>query len=287
MIIERLLQNVPLARFLDEHYLRQPFSLPGGCREYCRLGDWAAIERLLRQSDVDVIVGREGERWGGERPADLHRARALLAEGYTIGIRHAERHDAGLADLAEAFRHDFCAAIDIHAYCTPGGSPGFGWHYDAEEVFVLQTHGGKEWQLRKNTVNPWPLVETLPADMRHEREIMPLVRCTLAAGDWLYIPSGWWHRTEAGEESISLSIGVLAATAIDVYDFLRTRLVDSLRWRQRLPACGGVVPAEDGEAMAGRYRELFRELGADLAKEFQRAEMAQEFLRHRDSVVRH
>ena len=284
-MIERLLRDVPVSRFLNEHFLRQPFSLPGGCSEYCHLGCWDTIERLLGHSDVDLIVGRQGERWAGERPANLSAARALTAESYTLGIRHAERHDPALAELAAAFRHDFHSPIDIHLYCTPGGCPGFGWHYDAEEVFVLQTHGGKEWQLRKNTVNPWPLVETLPADMRHEREIMPMVRCTLAAGDWLYIPSGWWHRTEAGEESISLSVGVLAATAIDVYDFLRARLLESLRWRQRLPAGGAAVATADREAMTGRYREIFRELGTDLAKELQREGLAQEFLRHRDSAV--
>src|SRR5947209_3055839 len=136
----------------------------------------------------------------------------------------------------------FLAPIDVHVYCTPAGQPGFGWHYDAEDVFVLQTAGRKEWSLRKNTVNPWPLAEALPADMRHEREIMPVLRCTLAAGDWLYIPAGYWHRTRAGEESVSLSVGVLSASALDVYDFLRRQLLSSLRWRQRLPPAGGASP---------------------------------------------
>src|SRR5204862_57834 len=128
--------------------------------------------------------------------------------------------------------------IDVHVYCAPGASPGFGWHYDAEDVFILQTVGSKEWWLRKNTVNPWPLVEALPADMRYPREIMPVLRCHLLAGDWLYIPAGYWHRTQAGEESISLSVGVLAATAVDVYDFLRREVLASLRWRKRLPVAG-------------------------------------------------
>ena len=36
---------------------------------------------------------------------------------------------------------DFAAPVDVHLYCTPAGQPGFGWHYDAEDVFVLQTAG--------------------------------------------------------------------------------------------------------------------------------------------------
>jgi 50S ribosomal protein L16 3-hydroxylase len=287
MVIEQLLGAVPLATFMEEYFLRQPFSLSGGCRHVCRLGSWSTIERLLVQPDVDVIVSRQGEQWpGAAAPPDAAQARALVGNGYTLGVRHAHRHDSGLAELANAFRHDFHAPIDVHLYCTPGGNPGFGWHYDAEEVFVLQTHGGKQWQLRKNTVNPWPLVETLPADMRHEREIMPLIRCELAAGDWLYIPSGWWHRTEASEESISLSVGVLSATGLDVFDFLRARLLQSIRGRQRLPASGaaaGMDPAApSGDATIEEcYHEVFRELGEDLAKEFRREELITAFLRHR------
>src|SRR5690606_27495317 len=114
----------------------------------------------------------------------------------------------------------------------PPGRFGFGWHYDAEEVFILQTVGQKEYSLRKNTVNPWPLEETLPQGMRYEREVMPLMRCLLQAGDWLYLPSGYWHKAEARELSLSLAVGVMAPAAISILDRLREELLQSLVWRQ-------------------------------------------------------
>jgi ribosomal protein L16 Arg81 hydroxylase len=85
--------------------------------------------------------------------------------------------------------------------------------------------------------------------MGHERELMPVPRCTLAAGDWLSIPAGYWHRTRALEESLSLSVGVLSATALDVYDALRRHLLSSLRWRQRLPAAGAAAPLRGEELL--------------------------------------
>ena len=45
---------------------------------------------------------------------------------------------------------------------------------------LCSASGRKTYSLRKNTVNPWPLEETLPADMKYEREIMPLMQCRLA-----------------------------------------------------------------------------------------------------------
>ena len=277
MVLEQLLGDVPRSTFLEEYFLRLPYARAGGCRHLTHLATWQTVESLLARPGVDALAGREGKRWQGESPPPAAQLRAILDQGYTLGVRHAERHDPGLGELAAGFGRDFAAPVDVHLYCTPAGQPGFGWHYDAEDVFVLQTAGSKEWELRKNTVNPWPLVETLPADMRHEREVMPLMRCLLRAGDWLYIPAGYWHRTRAGEESISLSIGLLSASAMDVYDFLRGRLLGSLRWRQRLPTAGQASTLDDADLLR-RYRELFTELGRDLAYLLGREDVAREFL---------
>ena len=280
MIIEELLGTVPKALFMEQYYLKLPFSRPGGCRHLLPLGSWTFVEHLLRQPGVDALAGREGQLWNGPSPPTPEQARGLLEDGYTLGIRHAERHAPELANLAAGFAREFAAPINIHVYCTPAGQPGFGWHYDAEDVFILQTAGSKGWSLRKNTVNPWPLVETIPQDMRYQRELMPLVRSDLAAGDWLYIPGGYWHRTEAGEDSISLSIGVMSPTAMDVFDFVRRRLLSSLRWRQRLPAIGDAQTLDEAELIAG-YRELFGELGQDLARQLSQPEMVAQFLAER------
>lgn len=276
-ILVKLLGDYSAAAFLEENYLRLPFSRPEGASGLTRLGTWPVIERILIAPGADVIVGREGRRWDGTGSPTPAEARELVGQGFTIGIRHAQRQDADLAQLADEFQKDFHAPIDVHLYCTPAGQPGFGWHYDAEEVFILQTQGEKEWRLRKNTVNPWPLVETIPANQQYEREIMPMLSCKLAAGDWLYIPGGYWHRTEAGAESISLSVGVLAATALDVFDFLRSRLLQSLEWRQRLP-----VLSETGNSdVADRLREMLRGLGDCLSQEFRKEEFIRAFLAER------
>ncbi len=276
-LLESMLGNVPVTRFLNEYFLRLPFAMPGGCASLVHLGSPDRVALLVARAGADLVAGRQGTPWTGPTPTDAAGVRALLAAGHTLGVRHAERHDPDIAALAASFHDDFAAPIDVHVYCTPAGQPGFGWHYDAEDVFILQTEGRKEWELRKNTVNPWPLVETLPANMRHDRELMPLLRCTLAAGDWLYIPAGYWHRTLAEEESISLSVGVLSPTGMDVYDFVRPLLVESLLWRQRLPAMGRLATSLE-EPVVNQYREAFANLATDLANLLHREETVQAFL---------
>jgi 50S ribosomal protein L16 3-hydroxylase len=141
----------------------------------------------------------------------------------------------------------------------------------------VQTAGEKEYFLRKNTVNPWPLEETIPADMRYERELMPLMRVVLRSGDLLYIPCGYWHRAQvpAGSEvALSLSIGVMSKSATNVLDLLRPRLTESLLWRQRLPVTKHLSDKE-GE---GIYLRLMGELAKDITKELTKPAFVRELM---------
>ena len=266
----------------QEHFLRTPFACAGGCLEHASAGTWEKVESILTQPDVDLLIGRGEDFWNRLPPRTATAAREVLDQGYTLGIRHAERHDADLAKLSVRFGTDFLAPVNIHLYCTPAGCTGFGWHYDAEDVFVLQTTGAKNWELRKNTVNPWPIVEDLPQNMQYEREIMPIMRCALAAGDWLYIPAGYWHRTQADEMSISLSVGILSPTALTIFDYLRTHLKSSLLWRQRLPQWGSASTASGDQFDA--CRELCVQLGADINNILTSDQFIAAFCRHRASA---
>jgi ribosomal protein L16 Arg81 hydroxylase len=257
--------------------------MPQGARELSPLGTWSTLAELLRYPGVDLMVVRDGRRYDGPDPKTLAEARTLSDEGYTILVRHAERIHPRLAEIAAAFGRDLGGAVDVHLYATPPGRHGFSWHYDAEEVFILQTTGQKEYSLRKNTVHPWPLVETIPPDMQYERELMPLMKVLLSAGDWLYIPGGYWHWADAAESldtAISLAVGVMSPVAIDVLDFLRPRLTESLLWRQRLPVTTA-ASAETPDQLESRYREICTQLADDLSRILRDEEVVRDLVKHR------
>jgi 50S ribosomal protein L16 3-hydroxylase len=176
MEIQSLFGDTPLATFVAEYLHRLPFSLAGSATIERELGTWNAIGAMLGPPEGDVLAVREGRWHDGPPLTELSSVRALVDDGHTVFVRHAERHHPGLAELAAAFEKAFLGPVNIHVFVTPAGAPGFSWHYDAEDVFIIQTQGAKEYSLRKNTVNPWPLEETLPADMHYERELMPLLR---------------------------------------------------------------------------------------------------------------
>jgi ribosomal protein L16 Arg81 hydroxylase len=285
MSIQAWLGETPKQQFVADYFHKLPFSRSGGGREHCGLGDWQVLDEVLRAAGADVMLAQRGRQQTGELPRSAAAAQALVAEGCTVLVRHAERQHAGIARLAAGFAADFAAPVNVHVYVTPPGQFGFGWHYDAEDVFVLQASGSKEYALRKNTVNPWPLEETLPGDMRYEREIMPLMRCLLSPGDWLYIPAGYWHKAEAqgDQPSISLAVGVMSRTALAVYDQLRGRLLDSLLWRQRLPIVGAASPLSPDE-LRSRYRELVSQLADDMSNALRREDFLDALLDGRSNA---
>jgi len=265
MSVQDILGPLTKSAFVEQYYQKLPYSTAQRCEFLAPLGSWRALAKILPKPGVDLLVVRQGSQWEGQPPATAEDARALFDQGCTIVVRHAERQDEELAKLAAGFAQDFGAPVDLHLYFTPGGHFGFNWHFDAEDVFILQTEGSKDYLLRKNTVHPWPLAETIPPDMGYQHEIMPLIRCTLRRGDWLYIPGGYWHRAESQEDSISIAVGILSATAVDLYDFLRPRILPSLQWRQRLPVCGDANSLAAPELTA-QYVELCQVLAADLAR---------------------
>jgi len=261
--IQSWLSAILRPEFVDEYFHRLPNSGTNHAADSSELCTWPVIARILGHRDADVMACRGGERYLGQRPECGEEARRLSGEGYTLLIRHAERHDEQLGKLASAFATAFAGEVNVHIYATPADQFGFGWHYDAEDVFILQTSGIKEYSLRKNTVHPWPVMESIPADMHYEREIMPLVRCCLQPGDWLYLPAGYWHMGKARESAISLAVGVLSPAAIDIYDWARQQLLQSLVWRQRLPHLrphAGSDPAERRREVREMLKLLIRDL---------------------------
>jgi ribosomal protein L16 Arg81 hydroxylase len=250
--------------FVDRYYHVLPHAESGGAEDVAGWCSWERVGRMVGHPSADVLVAK-GDRLKAEAgPRGADDVRALLAEGWTVGLRHAERCDEELAALAGRLREDLGGALDVHVYCTPGGHHGFGWHYDAEDVFVVQGVGSKRFQLRKNTVNPWPVLDTLPRDMAWETERSPIaLDCRLDAGDWLYVPPGWWHRADAESDGISVAIGLMSASGIDVLSAVREHVLGSVLWRQRLPVVGAASP-HDADALRARVRQHLATLAGDL-----------------------
>jgi hypothetical protein len=66
---------------------------------------------------------------------------------------------------------------------------------------------------------------------------------------------------------------------VEVIDFLRPQILESMFWRQRLPVAGTAAGANDAE-LREQYATLFRQCGQELAKLLNDPRQVDAFLKH-------
>ena len=202
-VLARWLGAVSTETFASEYLQRAPIAQPATVDQ--SLLDWETLARVLA-AGPDVLVVAKGELLPFPPPRELVELRAYFRIGIGLAMRHTERCLPELQAIADSF-----AALGpshVQMFATPGGTHGFGWHYDDEDVFIAQTTGVKDYYFRPNTIGTEPASST--AFARHREETSPMFSATLHAGDFLYIPARWWHMAQCHEDALSISVGVLA-----------------------------------------------------------------------------
>jgi hypothetical protein len=213
-MLEQWLAPVSVDDFCRAHLHRSAWALPHSARGALRVLDWDVLGEVLAAKDPppDAIVCARGQRLPYPAPRDLTELRAYMRIGVGLCLRHTQRCHPRLAAVAAEFERAIPGAVQVQIFVTPAGTHGFGWHYDVEDVFIAQTAGTKDYYFRENTVEndaPFP-----PPDFSgYHAESSPLQMATLVPGDFLYIPSRWWHMAICREDALSISVGVIPAGA--------------------------------------------------------------------------
>ena len=196
--------------------------------------------------------------------------KALPVSSYTRSARTGSQRIAGLADPAAVYREfeagativlqglhrywlplaRFCRDLEIalghptqvNAYITPPGSQGLAVHSDEHDVFVLQVHGSKRWQVYRP-------VPALPPDDD------PVIEAELHRGDSLYIPRGFPHAASTQERaSAHVTVGILSYRWADL-------IREVVRQAQQEAEFAGSLPirfADDPDSLGSLAAERLR-----------------------------
>lgn len=112
----------------------------------------------------------------------------LLDEGATVVLQGLQRYWSPVGDLVAELELELGHPCQANAYLTPPGAQGFAVHSDSHDVFVLQTHGTKRWEVHGDGG---------PGDL------------LLEPGVVAYLPTGTPHAARAQESvSLHLTIGI-------------------------------------------------------------------------------
>jgi ribosomal protein L16 Arg81 hydroxylase len=149
-------------------------------------------------------------------------------------------------------------------------SDGLSEHFDAQDLFSIQLKGTKRFRIAPVRELPYPcgtqfVPSTEPFDFLYpqvgagfpEAANAEFTTVDMQPGSVLFVPRGTWHATEAGGDSLSVSIGLYLPTAADcVLEQLQLLLVQDADWRRPLyGACGNGSAREEAVARLSRLVE--------------------------------
>jgi ribosomal protein L16 Arg81 hydroxylase len=134
----------------------------------------------------------------------------------------------------------------INAFASLPGR-GLSWHWDPQEIFVVQIQGRKLWHVAPNEDLEWPTASG-QAGAERRREIRLQLKdpnkvvakptrwqsIELQPGSVMFMPRGYWHTTENIDASLHLVLQVKMPSWRDVFTFLLQNAPElySLEWRQ-------------------------------------------------------
>lgn len=228
--------GMPVAAFLRDYWQKKPllirqafpgFVAPLAPEDLAGLAcEEAALSRL-------VTYQRRKDHWSLRNgPFGEEEFPTLGDKDWTLLVQDVDKWDADVRELLRHFRFLPAWRVDdvMISFATPGGS--VGPHVDQYDVFLLQAHGRRRWQI---DVDP-----DAPRDFRPDAELKLLQRFApshdwvLEPGDMLYLPPGVPHHGEAVDACMTFSIGMRAPSqaelVVDLAEELGARLPEESRY---------------------------------------------------------
>lgn len=204
------------------HHVRtcQPIFSQGCIK---RFPNWQALCTAFRSEYLSSFAGtifEVGDKRRGshtEETIPMEETSIAFSRGSTIRYvevnSYLESVEVLLAQIAEEL-----GMVSIRRACNLYMSPpdsGLPAHYDDHDIAVLQIEGIKKWRIARRTGSAPPSANYLHSENLVDNIIKgsPPTResewldVPMHPGSILYLPAGYWHKTQAVERSLSLTVG--------------------------------------------------------------------------------
>ncbi|MFP3517142.1 cupin domain-containing protein [Pseudomonas sp. SIMBA_077] len=272
MLETTLLQQMFGDRFLIEKGATWPSSIQVRHGPLDRLPA-VFLQPLLQHTDLLADVYRGPLSFGrGLRSPQTFDTRASAGSLLQLGLTVFMQDVAPALSGAPQFLRDLERELGVASGCARlsafacAGDDGVSCHYDAEEVISIQLLGRKTFHVAPMDEIPLPYGAQFGPGMVAVENLYEQARdgfpdpaqatfqsFDLQPGSVLFLPRGTWHRTQAQEPSLSLSIVVRPPVLAEaLLGWLQPWLLGDARWR--LPLYGPVNTQQS--ALQPLLREL-------------------------------
>ncbi|HEY1027724.1 MAG TPA: cupin domain-containing protein [Pseudomonas sp.] len=231
----QLLGGLTAREFLRDYWQKKPLLVRQAVPDFESPISPDELAGLALEEEVESRLVIEH----GERPWELQRGpfnedtfQELPERDWTLLVQAVDQFVPEVAELLEDFKFLPKWRIDdlMISFAAPGG--GVGPHFDNYDVFLLQAHGHRRWQIGQMCDSQSPLLPH--ADLKILAEFEPTDEWVLAPGDMLYLPPCLAHCGTAEDDCMTYSVGFRAPSAAEVLthftDFLGQFLPDEERY---------------------------------------------------------
>ncbi|PIA71269.1 cupin [Ectopseudomonas toyotomiensis] len=241
----QLLGGLTAREFLRDYWQKKPLLVRQAITDFESPISPDELAGLALEEEVESRLVIEH----GERPWELQRGpfnedtfQNLPERDWTLLVQTVDQFVPEVAELLEDFKFLPKWRIDdlMISFAAPGG--GVGPHFDNYDVFLLQAHGHRRWQIGQMCDADSPLLPH--ADLKILAQFEPTDEWVLAPGDMLYLPPCLAHCGTAEDDCMTYSVGFRAPSAAEVLthftDFLGQFLPDEERYSD-----ADIQPSED------------------------------------------
>src|SRR5256714_9212274 len=124
------------------------------------------------------------------RRADMAAVGRIRTAGGTAILATINMFDPTLEVACRALGWWSGELVSVNAYLAVGDTAGFSTHWDDHDVLCIQLAGQKSWEVRGPS-RPHPMYRDAEDNLDPPQEV--LWSGTMAAGDVMHIPRGFWH----------------------------------------------------------------------------------------------
>jgi ribosomal protein L16 Arg81 hydroxylase len=242
--LRRLLGEMSPEEFRSNFYGRRPLLIRGHSAWAREIFGWEDLNRLLSTSAIPHSTMRLSRK--GMPPFVASDASSVIdacRAGASLVINTIHLFSPSIGAFSRSLEKDLGEPVNVNMYCASADNPAFACHYDCHDIMLLQLEGSKHWKIYAPTILS-PLFDM--KDHGIAPSSSPILDVTLHAGDFLYVPRGFWHEVVAvGGLSLHLTVGLDAYTGIDFLSWVVDELRSELEFRATLPL---VLDGEQTEA---------------------------------------
>ena len=245
-LLGKLIGPLGVKEFLQGYYELKPFLSPRDSgREFNNLISLKKLDHLLATSElppasIDMArskppISRSNFTF---KSGNIDRGAVVrhYQEGATIIFPQLNLAVEELANFCRSLEFELSCKVQTNVYLTPQNSQGFKTHYDDHDVFILQVHGKKAWNLYQQAVEK-PFKGEPFNSSEHAAGKLDL-NFTMEPGDCLYIPRGYMHDAiNVGDQpSLHITVGLLVKKWADLMlEVLSEVAVNNPEFRESLP----------------------------------------------------